>query len=49
MRSAYDTTDPAAEPRPGPTRMPCSRANRIRSHTIRKYPANPIFEMIDSS
>ena len=48
-RSAYETTEPAAEPRPGPTRIPCSRAKRIRSHTIRKYPANPIFVMTASS
>ncbi len=36
IRSAYETTDPAADPRPGPTRIPFSRANRMRSHTIRK-------------
>ncbi len=33
------TTEPAAEPRPGPTGMPASRAKRMKSHTIRKYPA----------
>ncbi len=49
IRSAYDTTLPAALPRPGPTRIPRSRANRIRSHTIRKYPANPIGTMTSSS
>ena len=31
---------PAADPRPGPTGMPRSFAWRIKSHTIRKYPAN---------
>ena len=32
----YETTEPAADPRPGPTRIPRSRANRMRSHTTRK-------------
>ncbi len=36
MPSAYATSEPAAEPRPGPTRTPCSRAHRTRSATTRK-------------
>ncbi len=30
------TMDPAAEPRPGPTGIPCSRAQRMKSAVIRK-------------
>jgi len=33
---AYATSDPAAEPRPGPTGMPRSRAALMKSATIRK-------------
>jgi hypothetical protein len=36
MRRQYATAQPAALPRPGPTRMPERRAWAIRSHTIRK-------------
>ncbi len=36
LRDMYATAQPAAEPRPGPTRISCSRAWRMRSHTIRK-------------
>jgi len=36
MRRQYATRLPAAEPRPGPTGMPCSRAYRMKSHVIRK-------------
>ena len=32
----YDTTEPTAEPRPGPTGMSQSRAYLMKSHTIRK-------------
>ncbi len=49
MRRQYDTAHPAAEPRPGPTRMSWSRAWRIRSHTIRKYDEKPMSAMICSS
>jgi len=28
--------DPVAEPRPGPTRMPCERAQVMKSATTRK-------------
>ena len=38
MRMQYATRLPAAEPRPGPTGIPCSRAWRMKSQTIRKYP-----------
>ena len=38
--SEYATSAPAADPRPGPTGIPFSRACRMKSHTIRKYPAN---------
>ena len=41
--------EPAAEPRPGPTGMPCSRAWRIRSQTIRKYEPKPILTMTSNS
>jgi hypothetical protein len=34
--SEYATSDPAAEPRPGPTGMPRSRAAWMKSWTIRK-------------
>ena len=30
------TSDPAPEPRPGPTGMPCSLAHLMKSDTIRK-------------
>ena len=36
MRSAYATSDPAAEPRPGPTGMPRSRAALMKSAVMRK-------------
>ena len=36
MPSAYATMEPAAEPRPGPTGMPRSRAAAMKSCTIRK-------------
>ena len=34
--SAYETIEPAADPRPGPTAIPLSFANLTKSHTIRK-------------
>ena len=36
IRSAQATTLPAAEPRPGPTGIPCSFAQLMKSATIRK-------------
>ena len=36
--SEWATRLPAADPRPGPTGMPCSRAYRMKSQVIRKYP-----------
>ena len=36
MRSAYATSEPAPEPRPGPTGMPFSRAQLMKSQTMRK-------------
>ena len=36
MSSAYETIEPAAEPRPGPTAMPLSLAYLTKSQTIRK-------------
>ncbi len=36
MRSAYETSEPAADPRPGPTGIPRSRAARMKSAVIRK-------------
>jgi hypothetical protein len=36
MPSAYATIEPAPEPRPGPTGTPFSRAQRMKSATIRK-------------
>ncbi len=41
MPIAYATIEPAAEPRPGPTRMPCALAQLMKSATTRKYPAKP--------
>ena len=49
MRSAYATIDPAPEPRPGPTRMPFSLAQLMKSATTRKYPGKPIEMMTSSS
>ena len=49
MRRQYATHDPAALPRPGPTRMPRDFAYRTRSHTTRKYAENPIDLMTSSS
>ena len=45
----YATAQPAALPRPGPTRMPRSRANLMRSQVIRKYDENPMSLMTLSS
>jgi hypothetical protein len=36
MFSAYETIEPAAEPRPGPTAIPLSLAYLTKSQTIRK-------------
>ena len=36
MVSAQAATDPAPEPRPGPTGMPCPFAHWMKSATIRK-------------
>ena len=50
MPRQYATTDPAADPRPGPTITPnSSRAELMKSCTMRKYPGNPIVFMICSS
>ena len=45
----YATTEPAAEPRPGPTTTPIFLDEIIISDTIKKYPANPILRMTPSS
>ncbi|MBA7587429.1 hypothetical protein ES708_29458 [subsurface metagenome] len=45
----YATTDPAADPRPGPTTTSISRAAFKKSWTIRKYPGYPIFFITESS
>jgi hypothetical protein len=36
IRIANATSEPAPEPRPGPTGMPCSLAQLMKSQTIRK-------------
>ena len=36
MVSAQATSEPAPEPRPGPTGMPCAFAHLMKSATIRK-------------
>jgi hypothetical protein len=36
MPSAKETIEPAAEPRPGPTRMPCCLAHMMKSAVTRK-------------
>ena len=36
MRIEYATSEPAPDPRPGPTGMRCSFAKRMKSHTIKK-------------
>ena len=36
MPIAYETIEPAAEPRPGPTAMPFSFAHMMKSATTRK-------------
>ena len=46
---AYATSDPAADPRPGPTGMFCSRAQRMKSAVIRKYDAKPSWLMTSAS
>ena len=38
IHKQYATTDPAADPRPGPTDTSIERATRIKSSTIKKYP-----------
>ena len=45
----YETSEPTAEPRPGPTGMPRSRAYFTKSQTIRKYDEKPILVMTSSS
>ncbi len=45
----YATTEPTAEPRPGPTGMSWSRAYLMKSQTMRKYDAKPILLMMPSS
>src|SRR3546814_3914686 len=42
IQRAYATAHPAADPRPGPTLMPASRACLMRSQVMRKYDENPI-------
>ena len=49
IQSVYATAQPAALPRPGPTRMPLSRACLMRSHTMRKYDENPMLSITPSS
>jgi hypothetical protein len=36
IRSAYAAIEAAPEPRPGPTRMPCSLAQLMKSATTKK-------------
>ena len=43
------TSEPAPVPRPGPTGMAFSRAQRMKSATIRKYPGKPIWVITSSS
>ena len=45
----YDTIEPAELPRPGPQRTPFAFAYAIRSATIKKYEANPMDAIVDSS
>ena len=49
MPSEYATSEPAPEPRPGPTGTSLARAQRMKSATMRKYPAKPILLMTASS
>ncbi len=49
MPSAYATREPAALPRPGPTGIPCSLLQRMKSHTMRKYETNPMCSMTEVS
>ncbi len=49
MQSTQATSEPAPEPRPGPTGTPFSRAQRMKSATMRKYPAKPIWQITSSS
>ena len=46
---AYATTEPAAEPLPGPTGISCVFAKWMKSQVIKKYAENPIFSIIPSS
>ena len=46
---AQATKEPAPEPLPGPTAILLSFAQFIKSETIKKYPVNPIFMIIDNS
>src|SRR6185437_1359006 len=45
----YDTTEPAADPRPGPTAIPLSFAQLTKSATTRKYVSYFFFVIIDNS
>ncbi len=49
MPNVYDTSDPTADPRPGPTSMPCDFDMLIKSHTIKKYPEKLSFLIISNS
>ena len=45
----YATTDPAADPLPGPTVTPKFFASLVISWTIKKYPGYPVFLIVFNS
>ena len=49
MVSTHATSEPAPDPRPGPTAMSCSFAHLMKSATIKKYPEKPIEQMTSAS
>ena len=49
INSAHATTEPAPDPRPGPTGIPWAFDQPTKSATIKKYPGKPIWIITSSS
>ena len=49
MPMQYATTEPAADPLPGPTETPNFFAIFVISCTIKKYPGYPVFLIVSNS
>ena len=49
IQRQYATTEPAADPLPGPTETSIFLASLIKSSTIKKYPGYPVFLITSNS